>query len=157
MRARTPLSVAALCILTLGPARAFGQANAESRNWYDAALQDAKRSFLKCDVEAMSDVANDYTGVNFDGGVTKGRAAELKANRDFCAANTFTAWDVTTDEFRSSGSIAWAAGTMTVTIKEKASGKTGTRRARYLATYSQSADKKWHQQYFMTAPITEKK
>ena len=154
MRTRLSLSLATVCLLTLTSARVFGQTTAEARKSYDAGMQDAKRDFLKCDAEALaSGVTDDYSGINAAGYVTKGRAAELKGQRDFCAANTVTAWDLTTTDFHSSGPLAWAAGTLSMTWKVKATGKVEKREAHYLAIYAQHPDKKWSQQYFMTAPM----
>jgi ketosteroid isomerase-like protein len=154
MRARLSLSLAAVCLLTLPSARAFGQTSAEARKSWDASIQDAKRLFLKCDAEGLaSGVTDDYSGINAAGYVTKGRAAELKGQRDFCAANTVTAWDATTTDFHSSGPLAWAAGTMSMTWTVKATGKVEKHEAHYLATLAQQPDGKWAQQYFMTAPM----
>jgi ketosteroid isomerase-like protein len=155
MRTRLSLSLATVCLLTLSSARVFGQTTAEARKSYDAGIQDAKRDFLKCDAEALaSGVTDDYTGVNAAGYVTKGRAAELKGERDFCAANTIVAWDATTTDFHSSGPLAWAAGTLSMTFKVKATGKVEKHEGHYLAIYAQQPDKKWVQQYFMTVPVT---
>ena len=154
MRTRLSLSLATLCILTLTSARVFGQTTAEARKSYDAGMQNAKRDFLKCDAEALaSGVTDDYTGVNAAGDVTKGRATELKGERDFCAANTIMAWDATTTDFHSSGPLAWAAGTLSMTFKVKATGNVEKHDAHYLAIYAQQPDKKWFQQYFMTVPV----
>src|SRR6185503_11261569 len=136
---------------------AFGQTTSEARKSYDAAIQEAKRSFLKCDVDAMAGVTDDYTGVNPAGRVTKGRAAELQGDRELCAANTITAWDATTTDFHSSGSLAWAAGTLKMTLKSKATGKVETQEGRYLATYVRQPNNKWLQQYFMMAPMAPEK
>jgi len=157
MRTRLPFSVLSVCILIVASAPLSAQSTAEARKSYDAALRDAKRAFLRCDATQMAMVTEDYTGVNEDGHVTKGRAAELKADRDFCAANTITAWDVTTSNYRSSGPIAWAAGTLRMTWKEKASGKVRSLEGRYLATYARQPDGTWQQQYFMSAPGTAMK
>lgn len=155
MRTQLSLSLVALCLLTPRSNTLFGQTAAEARASYDAAIQDAKRDFLKCDADALAaGVTEDYTGVNAEGYVTKGRAAELKEDRDFCAANTVTAWDATTTDFHSNGPLAWAAGMMTIAYKVKSTGKVETKRVHYLATYVHGADKKWHQQYFMTAPLS---
>lgn len=154
MRTRLSLSLATVCLLTLPSARVFGQTTAEARKSWDASIQDAKRLYLKCDAEGLaSGVMEDYTGVNAAGYVTRGRAAELKEDRAFCAANTVTAWDATTTGFHSSGPLAWAAGTLSMTYKVKATGKVEKNEVHYLATLAQQPDKKWLQQYFMTAPM----
>lgn len=154
MHIRFSLSLATVCLLTLPSARVYGQTTAEARKSWDASIQDAKRLYLKCDAEGLnSGVTDDYTGVNAAGYVTKGRAASLKADADFCAANTVTAWDATTTDFHSSGPLAWAAGTMSMTFKGKTTGKVETKEGHYLAILAQQPDKKWAQQYFMTAPI----
>jgi len=146
-------SLVSICLLTVSAASAFGQTTAEARKSYDAAIQQARRDFLKCNAEALAaGVTEDYTGVN-PSGVTKGRAAELKGQREFCAANTVTAWDVTTTDFHSSGPLAWAAGTLSMTYTVKATGKVERQQGRYLATYVRQPDGKWYQQYFMAVPI----
>jgi hypothetical protein len=156
MRSQLSSAVVTVCLLTLASRAVQGQTTAEARKLYDAAVQDAKRSFLKCDPEGMSDVAADYTGVNFEGNVTKGRAAELKSNRDFCAANTFTVFDLTTTDFHSSGPVVWAAGTLTAAYKPKATGKEEKKSLHFLTTFA-IQNKKLVQQYFMTAPMAPEK
>jgi ketosteroid isomerase-like protein len=152
---RTHLSALAIVsLLTVSSTSVSGQTAAEDRKSYDASIQDAKRLFLKCDAAGLTaEDTEDYTGVNAEGYVTKGRAADLKANRAFCAANTVTAWDATTTDFHSNGPLAWAAGTMSITYKVKATGKVEKKALHYLATYVHGPDKKWHQQYFMTTPV----
>jgi ketosteroid isomerase-like protein len=158
MRTRPSLALVTVCLLTLTSARVFGQTTAEARKSYDAAIQDAKRDFLRCDAEALaSTVTDDYTGVNAAGYVTKGRAAELKGQREFCAANTITAWDARTTDFHSSGPLAWAAGTMSMTFRVKATGKIEKYEGHFLATYAQQPDKRWFQQYFMMVLVTAEK
>jgi len=154
VRTRLPLSLVTACLLTLSAGVVSAQTSAEARKSYDAAVQGAKRQFLKCDAEALgAGVTEDYTGVNFRGEVTKGRAAELKNQREFCAANTVTAWDATTEEFHSNGPLAWAAGVMSITYKPKATGKAESAKLRYLATYVHQPDGRWLQQYWMTTPM----
>jgi ketosteroid isomerase-like protein len=162
MRTHLPLSLVTVCLLMLGSTTAFGQATTDAttqtRKSYDAAVQDAKRLFLRCDAEGLAaGVTDDYTGINAAGSVTKGRAAELKGQREFCAANTVTAWDATTTDFHSSGPIAWAAGTMSISYKVKATGKVERYEGHYLATYVHGSDNKWLQQYFMMAPMASEK
>lgn len=153
MRSRLASSLASVWFLTLGAALVFGQTTAEARKSYDAAIQDAKRNFLKCNAEALAaGVTEDYTGVNPEG-VTKGRAAELKGDRALCAANTVSAWDATTTDFHASGPLAWAAGIISMTYTVKATGKVEKKEGRYLATYVRQPDGKWFQQYFMVVPI----
>lgn len=156
MRTQLSSSLATICLVALSGAPVFGQATAEARKSYDAAIRGAKRDFLKCDAEALAaGVTEDYTGVNPEG-VTKGRAAELKGYQDFCAANTVSAWDATTTDFHSSGPLAWAAGTMSMTYTVKATGTVEKKEGRYLATYVRQPNGKWYQQYFMAVPITAK-
>lgn len=153
MRTHLSSSLATLCLLALSGAPVSGQTTADARKAYDAGIQEAKRNFLKCDAEALAaGVTEDYTGVT-PGGVTKGRAGELSGDRAFCVANAVSAWDATTTEFRSSGPLAWAAGTLSMTYTVKATHKVERQRGRYLATYARQPDGKWFQQYFMLVPI----
>ncbi|HKO13558.1 MAG TPA: DUF4440 domain-containing protein, partial [Acidobacteriaceae bacterium] len=157
MRTRLSLSLVTLCLLALTSARVSGQAATAARKSYDAAVREAKRNFLKCDAEALdSTLMEDYTGVNAEGHVTKGRAAALQADREFCAANRVTAWDATTTDFHSSGPIAWAAGTLRMTIIPKATGKSETHELHFLATYVRGPHDTWRQQYFMSVPVASR-
>lgn len=154
MRPHLSTLLVAICLLALSAVPVSGQTTSEARKSYDAAIRDAKRNFLKCDAEALAaGVTEDYTGVN-PAGITKGRAAELKGDRELCAANTVIAWDATTTDFHSSGPLAWAAGTLSMTYKVKATGKVEKREGHYLATYVRQPNGKWFQQYFMMVPMT---
>lgn len=158
MRTRAHFALITTCLLLAGSIRVSAQSPADARKSYDAAVQEAKRAFMKSDADALAAVVTeDYTGIGASGDATKGRSGELKEQRAFCAANTVTAWDATTTAFRSSGTVAWAAGTMRMTYRAKATGKTAAYEGHFLATYAQQPDKRWLQQYFMTVPMAAAK
>lgn len=158
MRTRLSLSLAAVCLLSLTSPRVSAQTTAEARKAWDAGVQQTKRQFLNCDAQGLADgVTEDYTSLNASGQITKGRAAELKGDREFCAANTVTSWNATTTDFHSSGPMAWAAGTMNMTYKVKATGKTKTVDGRFLTTMIREPDGKWRQQYWVLVPIAANK
>ena len=158
MRTRLPSSLVTACILALASAPVSAQTTAEARKSYDLAIQGAKRDFLKCDADALAaGVAEDYTGVTAPGHVTKGRAGELKGDREFCAANTVTAWDATTTDFQSNGPVAWAAGILRMTYKVKATGKVEHYAGHFLAAYDHKPGGKWFQRYFMMVPVAAEK
>jgi ketosteroid isomerase-like protein len=148
-------SLAAVCLLSLPFAQVSAQTTAEARKAWDAGVQETKRQFLKCDAQGLAaGVTEDYTSLNASGHVTRGRAAELKGDREFCAANTVTSWSAKTSEFHSSGPMAWAAGTMSMTYKVKATGKVNKLDGRFLTTMVREPDNKWRQQYWVMVPIT---
>jgi ketosteroid isomerase-like protein len=158
MRTRFSFSLVAACLLSLPSAHVSAQTTAEARKAWDAGVQQTKRQFLKCDADALAaDVTEDYTSLDASGHVTKGRAAELKGDRDFCAANTVTSWSATTADFHSSGPMAWAAGRMTMTYKVKATGKVNKLDGRFLTTMVREPDNKWRQQYWVMVPIAANK
>ncbi len=157
MRTRLSLSLAAACLLSLPSTRVSAQTTAEARRAWDAGIQQTKRQFLKCDAQGLADgVTEDYTSLNASGHVTKGRAAELKGDREFCSANTVTSWNATTTDFHSSGPMAWAAGRMTMTYKAKATGEVNKVDGRFLTTMVREPDNKWRQQYWVLVPISNK-
>jgi ketosteroid isomerase-like protein len=158
MRTRFSLSLAAVCILSLPVSRVSAQTTAEARKAWDAGVEQTKRQFLKCDAEGLAaDVTEDYKSLDMSGHVTSGRAAELKGDREFCAANTVTAWNAKTTDFHSNGPMAWAAGTMDMTYKVKATSNVKTVDGRFLTTVVREPDNKWRQQYWVLVPITAKK
>ena len=150
--------LAAAIVLTVLPVHLHGQSSADARKAYDAWLQEAKRLYLKCDAVGLAAlVTEDYTAIDPSGQVLKGRAAEMKEDRDFCAANSIVDWVVNTTEFHSHGPLAWSAGTATSTAKTKATGKVEKNEGHFLAIYAQQADKKWLLQYFMMTPLKVEK
>jgi ketosteroid isomerase-like protein len=157
MRTRLSLSLAAVCLLPLPSARVSAQSTAEARKAWDAGVQQTKRQFLKCDAQGLADgVTEDYKSLDMSGHVTSGRAAEFKGDREFCAANTVTSWNAKTTDFHSSGPMAWAAGTMSMTYKVNATGKVKKIDGRFLTTMIREPDKKWRQQYWVLVPISAK-
>ena len=133
---------------------AHAQPSGVARNEYDAYLDALKAAVLAGDASALGDLVTTnrvaVTGAN--GRTVRGRAAQVAADRVFFRTSQVTSFEMRVAEFRSDGSLAYAAGTGVHTVVDRQSGATRTDRFQYIDVLEKGTDGRWRSKYFVNAP-----
>jgi uncharacterized protein (TIGR02246 family) len=130
-------------------------ASAQGREQYDAYLSALKTAVIAGDADALADlVTNDRVSVSGASGRTmRGREAQRAADKEFFSGYKIVTFDMKVTEFKSSDSLAYAAGIGVHTVEDRANGARKVDRFQYLDVLVREADGHWRSRYFMNAPV----
>ena len=129
-------------------------AQSAPRREYERYLVDLRAAVLAGDADALGAlVTEDRVSVSGASGKTmRGRAAQVESDRVVFRNSRVTAFDMTITDFQSSGSLAYATGTGTHRVIDKATGAERVDTFQYVEVLVLEKDGKWRSKHFMNAP-----
>jgi len=130
------------------------EANTEGRAAYEAYLSAVRTAALSGDADALGElVTDDRVSVSGrTGSVMHGRAAQVAADRVFFKGSKITSFSMTVTTFRTSGTLAYATGVGTHTVRTLATGQERVDSFQYVDVLVRGEDGRWRSQFFMNAP-----